>query len=301
MGIKEDGSSIVSLSALKGQGVKEILRILQAKARPGRWLFSPGVVTNRSQEEQANEIIREKVFHFLNQEIPYELIVVHRGWKKINGMLALDAELLCQSPSQQRIVSKIRRQLEYAASDDISKLFGRQIRVMIQVGLDKSWDYAKQTHNDSICFKIQSWISIQLYTDAHSIRNRSWSCLSLPSLSPHHDFELDRRRQILRQQSNHSLDVLLRLHDHTRRIPHSSLLVPFPSTPFSAVYAFLSVIDIIRDAGSSEALIEATRRWFERADSLGSREKTEVCYADKRRAEIDPSICNTPETPNTPF
>ena len=138
MGIKEDGSSIVSLSALKGQGVNEILRILQAKARPGRWLFSPGVVTNRSQEEQANEIIREKVFHFLNQEIPYELIVVHRGWKKINGMLALDAELLCQSPSQQRIVSKIRRQLEYAASDDISKLFGRQIRVMIQVGLDKS-------------------------------------------------------------------------------------------------------------------------------------------------------------------
>ena len=57
---------------------------------------------------------------------------------KPHGMLALDAELLCQSPSQQRIVSKIRRQLEYAASDDISKLFGRQIRVMIQVGLDKS-------------------------------------------------------------------------------------------------------------------------------------------------------------------
>ena len=138
MGIQDDGSSIVSLSALKGQGIREILRILQGKARPGRWLFSPGVVTNRSQEEQANEIIREKVFHFLNQEIPYELIVVHRGWKKINGVLTLDAELLCQSPSQQRIVSKIRRQLEFAASDDISKLFGRKIRVTIQVGIDKS-------------------------------------------------------------------------------------------------------------------------------------------------------------------
>ena len=114
------------------------MRVLQAKARPGRWLFSPGVITNRSQEEQANEIIREKVFHFLNQEIPYELIVVHRGWKKLNGGLVLDAELLCQSPSQQRIVSKIRRQLEFAASDDISKLFGRPIRVSIQVGIDKS-------------------------------------------------------------------------------------------------------------------------------------------------------------------
>ena len=96
------------------------------------------MITNRSQEEQANEIIREKVFHFLNQEIPYELIVVHRGWKKLSGGLVLDAELLCQSPSQQRIVSKIRRQLEFAASDDISKLFGRPIRVTIQVGIDKS-------------------------------------------------------------------------------------------------------------------------------------------------------------------
>lgn len=135
--MRDDGSSIISLSALKGQGVKEILNILVAQARPGRWLFSPGVITNRNQEEQANEVIREKVFHFLNQEIPYELIVVHRGWRKINGMLVLDAELRCQSPSQQRIVSKVSRRIEYAASDEISKLFGRKIRVILSTSLDK--------------------------------------------------------------------------------------------------------------------------------------------------------------------
>lgn len=138
--MKDDGSSIISLSALKGQGVKEILNILVAQARPGRWLFSPGVITNRNQEEQANEVIREKVFHFLNQEIPYELIVVHRGWRKINGMLVLDAELRCQSPSQQRIVSKVSRRIEYAASDEISKLFGRKIRVILSTSLDKEWN-----------------------------------------------------------------------------------------------------------------------------------------------------------------
>lgn len=54
------------------------------------------------------------------------------------------------------------------------------------------------------------------------------SSLLVPS---YHDLKLDRGRQIFRQQSNHALHVLLRLHHHARRIPHRSFLCSCASLP----------------------------------------------------------------------
>ena len=55
------------LSALSGKGVAQLEMELLRAAYEGRWMFSPGVVTNRSQEEQVNEVVREKAFQYLNQ------------------------------------------------------------------------------------------------------------------------------------------------------------------------------------------------------------------------------------------
>lgn len=61
-------------------------------------------MTNRSPEEQACEITREKVFHYLNQvyvviipygkEIPYEMIFEHQGWSRENDRLVLHQRLI---------------------------------------------------------------------------------------------------------------------------------------------------------------------------------------------------------------
>ena len=87
VGVNEAGDQILLLSALSGRGVGQLEAALVRAAHEGPWAFSPGVVTNRSQEEQANEVIREKAFQFLNQEIPYEIIFVHEGWRKEKGVL----------------------------------------------------------------------------------------------------------------------------------------------------------------------------------------------------------------------
>lgn len=67
MGVNEAGDQILLLSALSGRGVGQLEAALVRAAHEGPWAFSPGVVTNRSQEEQANEVIREKAFQYLNQ------------------------------------------------------------------------------------------------------------------------------------------------------------------------------------------------------------------------------------------
>ena len=71
------------------------------------------------------------------QEIPYELIFEHRGWKKEEDILVLEEGLIAQSPSQQRIVSKAKYRIEKDASQDLSILFNRKIRVHITVSVEK--------------------------------------------------------------------------------------------------------------------------------------------------------------------
>lgn len=122
--MNEAGDQILLLSALSGRGVGQLEVALVRAAHEGPWAFSPGVVTNRSQEEQANEVIREKAFQFLNQvgmgredegqEIPYEIIFVHEGWRKEKGVLTALETLQVQSPSQQRIVTRAKWRIEQA-------------------------------------------------------------------------------------------------------------------------------------------------------------------------------------------
>ncbi|KAK8818284.1 GTP-binding protein Era [Blastocystis sp. ATCC 50177/Nand II] len=138
VGVNEAGDQILLLSALSGRGVGQLEAALVRAAHEGPWAFSPGVVTNRSQEEQANEVIREKAFQFLNQEIPYEIIFVHEGWRKEKGVLTALETLQVQSPSQQRIVTRAKWRIEQAAAKDLSELFGRPIGVKIAVAVEKS-------------------------------------------------------------------------------------------------------------------------------------------------------------------
>lgn len=65
------------------------------------------------------------------------MICEHRGWKKGNDELIMEEGLIVQSPSQQRIVGKIKGRIEKAASYDLSALFNRKIRVNISVNIDK--------------------------------------------------------------------------------------------------------------------------------------------------------------------
>ena len=57
----------MEISAASGKGVPELLSRLIDLSKPGRWQYSDGMVTNRTPEEQACEVIREKVFQYLNQ------------------------------------------------------------------------------------------------------------------------------------------------------------------------------------------------------------------------------------------
>ena len=49
------------------------------RAQPGRWLLDEGESTDQSDAEMAAELVREQMFRYLHQEVPYALQVRQAG------------------------------------------------------------------------------------------------------------------------------------------------------------------------------------------------------------------------------
>lgn len=68
-----DRMEVFMISAKSGDGVGDILKLLERQARPGRWHFDSGKTSNMSELLRATEIIRESLYVHLHQEIPYTI------------------------------------------------------------------------------------------------------------------------------------------------------------------------------------------------------------------------------------
>ena len=76
---------IFYISALKGEGMPELLELLAQRVRPGPWLYPADQVSDLPMRQLAAEIVREKIFLRLHQELPYQVAVETEMWTQIEG------------------------------------------------------------------------------------------------------------------------------------------------------------------------------------------------------------------------
>lgn len=73
-------TKIFLISALKGDGVQDLIYALTQAMPYGEWQFSPDEVSTLPDRLFVAEILRESLFHFLHQELPYGLTVETEQW-----------------------------------------------------------------------------------------------------------------------------------------------------------------------------------------------------------------------------
>ncbi len=76
---------IFYISALKGDGMEELLSLLAGRLRPGPWLYPADQVSDLPMRQLAAEIVREKIFLRLHQELPYQVAVETEMWTQVEG------------------------------------------------------------------------------------------------------------------------------------------------------------------------------------------------------------------------
>ncbi|MBA3395787.1 MAG: GTPase Era [Deltaproteobacteria bacterium] len=129
---------IVPLSATTGENVDVLERAIARKLPPGPQLFPDDMVTDRSQQFIAQEIIREQLYHQLGKELPYACAVQVETWnEKPNeqsgkGEVTIGAVIVVERESQKPIVvgkaGHRIRELGIAAREALAEALGRDLK-----------------------------------------------------------------------------------------------------------------------------------------------------------------------------
>ncbi len=146
---KMDFAEIVPLSARTGKNVDK-LEIILARYIPEQQALYPGEqLTDRNDRFLAAELLREKVFRNIGQEVPYAATAVIDQFKvDDNGVLHIDAIIWVEKAGQKAIIiGKHGRQLKTIGSQarqEMEKLFHRKVFLQLWVKVQKDWSDSEQ-------------------------------------------------------------------------------------------------------------------------------------------------------------
>jgi GTP-binding protein Era len=133
------------LSALKGNGVDDLLSALFEKIPEGAYFFDPEDLTDLPMRFIAQEIVREKLFDALEEELPYSVAVAVEEWKEDaeKNLISIRAEIIVERPTQKGIVIGKRgamlRQVGEAARHELERETGRRVYLDLFVKVERDW------------------------------------------------------------------------------------------------------------------------------------------------------------------
>ena len=134
---------VIPVSALTGENVDKILPAFLnlLPLHPG--YFPKGDLTNRSERFFAAEIIREKIFHYYNQEIPYSTEVGIEDFKDEETIIRIRATLFVERDSQKGILighrGSMLKKVGTDARKDMEVFFGKKIFLETHVKVVEDW------------------------------------------------------------------------------------------------------------------------------------------------------------------
>jgi GTP-binding protein Era len=135
--------AIVPLSARTGKNIPELLRVVRDALPEGPAAYPPEQLTDRDERFFAAELLREKLFIVLGQELPYRCEVVIESFKEEGKLRRIEATILVERDSQKAIVLGAKGErlkgMATAARKDMEKLFGGKVYLGTWVKVRKSW------------------------------------------------------------------------------------------------------------------------------------------------------------------
>lgn len=136
---------IIPISAIKGEGIPQLLDILIKLLPEGPKYFPDDILTDQPERFIVAEIIREKVFELTKQEIPYSTAVVVDRFKENikKEIISISATINIERDSQKGIIigkgGAMLKTIGTNARIDIEKLLQTKVFLELFVRVKKDW------------------------------------------------------------------------------------------------------------------------------------------------------------------
>jgi GTP-binding protein Era len=146
-----DGVEVVPISATEGVNVETLERLIAQRLPVSPPLFPDDMVTDRSPQFIAQEIIREQLYHQLGKELPYACAVQVETWTERPAPsgdgteLVIGAVIVVERDSQKPIVvgraGHRVRELGIAARGALSEALGKPCHLKLFVKVQEAWSH----------------------------------------------------------------------------------------------------------------------------------------------------------------
>lgn len=140
-----DFTAIVPVSALKGDGVTDLLAELKKLSVPSMHFFPDDTLTDQPERVIAAEIIREKLLRLLEQEIPHGIAVSVEKMRERDSsdLMDVEATIYCERESHKGIVigkkGTMLKKVSTYAREDMERFFGCRINLQCWVKVKEDW------------------------------------------------------------------------------------------------------------------------------------------------------------------
>ncbi len=136
--------SVFMISALNGDGVRDIARYLADKLPSGPWLYPDDQLSDLPMRLLAAEVTREKLFDRLHDELPYALTVTTEKWEeRKDGSVRIEQTVFVERDGQKKIVlgkdGSMIKAVSMAARTELSKLLETNIHLFLHVKTRENW------------------------------------------------------------------------------------------------------------------------------------------------------------------
>ncbi|MCH7881105.1 MAG: GTPase Era [Proteobacteria bacterium] len=137
------GREIVPVSALKGDNLDRLEALIVSQLPPGAPQFPHDQITDKSTRFIAAEIIREKLFRVLKQELPYSITVNIDHYKEEADITRISATIWVERSSQKGIVigknGSLLKKIGTLARKDIEHLVDNRVYLQLWVKIREDW------------------------------------------------------------------------------------------------------------------------------------------------------------------
>jgi GTP-binding protein Era len=135
--------AVVPVSAHTGKNVPELLKVLREALPEGPAAYPPDQLTDRDERFFAAELLREKLFMEMGEELPYRCEVVIESFKEEGRLRRIEATILVERESQKAMVvgaggARLKR-MGTAARKDMERMFGGKVYLGTWVKVRRAW------------------------------------------------------------------------------------------------------------------------------------------------------------------
>jgi GTP-binding protein Era len=136
---------IIPISALSGDGVEQLLDILDSYAIEGPALFPEDMITDQPERQIVAEMVREKLLICLEHEIPHgpAVEVTRFSERQDNEIIDIDVTIFCEKQSHKRIIigknGTMIKKIGELARKDIERFMGTKVFLQTWVKVRENW------------------------------------------------------------------------------------------------------------------------------------------------------------------